>query len=107
MKRTVVKLVSLLALMVGLPFLGLKVLQTLQFQQTMMDLAQIMGREPAAREIRQLWLFSPLPLPALWCSLSAAGAAVDAPKTVRVIAWSLVAFSALWLAIVLVRVAIA
>ncbi len=106
MRRTVVKLVSLLALMVGLPFLGFKVLQTLQFQQTMMDLAQIMDREPAAREILQLWFFSSLPLPALWCSLSAAGAAVDAPKAVRVFAWSLVAFNALWLAYVLVRVAI-
>src|SRR5262245_43590336 len=105
-KHPVIRLLSLLAMAIGLPVLALFLLTDVSFLMKIWDLSRLAGQEPTL-STKVIGIFSThVALPLLWCSLAFVGMTLDSRRMLQVIARAFLGVSMLWvlgLAVMLVR----
>ena len=98
-------LMGVLALVVGLPFLGYFVLRHIASVQRVESLSALSGNVWSWREHGVAFLISPVIVPALWCAVAAYFAARRAPRPVRAISAGLLAIVVVWVVVLAARIA--
>jgi len=98
-------LLGVLALAIGLPFLGYFVLRHIASAEKIAALSALSGNVWSWREYAIAFLISPVIAPALWCAVAAYFAARRASRPVRVMAGLVLAIVVAWAVVLAVRIA--
>jgi hypothetical protein len=98
-------LMGVLALAIGLPFLGYFVLRFIASVEKIAALSALTGNVWSWREYALAFLVSPVIVPALWCALAAYFAARRATQPARVATTILLATITVWVVVLAVRIA--